>query len=176
MAKKTSSSKGRTIKLPGANKMGGDGGGVKVPENDYRVKIIKIEQTETKEDARSMLVIHYKIVEGKYKDKLIKDRIVLVASEDKKDTLWKLRQLLEAAGKKVPEKAFNLNIDKLIGIEVAATVGDGNPYNNRIKSEIKDINDLSILDEDDEEDEDDDDEDDEDDDEEMEDVDLEDEI
>lgn len=176
-SKKTKST-GRTIKLPGGDKMRGSGGGVKVPEGDYRMKIVKIEQTETKDDGRSMLVLHYKFVEGKHKGKLIKDRIVLVGNEDKKDTLWKLTQVLEALGKKIPDSAFKLNIDNLIGGEVAVTVIDGNEYKGHIKSEVGDVNDLSILEEENEDDDEDDDEDDEDedDDEEMEDVDLDDEI
>lgn len=173
MAKSKKSSNGRTIKLPGADKMGGGGGSVRIAEGDYRAKIAKIEQTETKDDGRSMLVLHYKISDGKQKGKVIKDRIVLVASDEKKDTLWKLRQVLEALGKKIPDKAFNLNIDGIIGGEVAITVVDGDPYKNRIKSEIGDVNDLSVLEEEDDEDDEDSDDDDDD---EMEDVDLDDEL
>jgi hypothetical protein len=181
-------SSGRTINLPGASNMGG-AGSVRIPEGDYRAKIVKIEQTETKDDGRSMLVLHYKINDGKHKGKVIKDRIVLVASDEKKDTLWKLRQLLEALGKKIPDDKFKLNIDNLIGGVVAATVIDGDPYKNRVKSEIGDINDLSVLEEEDDEDDDDEDEPPkkkgkkdkkkgkkDDDDEEMEEVDLDDEL
>jgi hypothetical protein len=178
-SKKTSSSSGRTIKLPGSSKMSGSGGSVRVPEGDYKVKIAKIEQTETKDDQRSMLVLHYKIVEGKHKGKVIKDRIVLVGNDEKKDTLWKLSQVLEALEKKVPDKAFRLNIDGLIDGVVAATISDGDPYKNRIKSEIGDINHVSILDEEDEDEEDEDDEESDDEDEEdedLEDVDLDDEL
>lgn len=172
-SKKTkSTSSGRKIKLPGGDKMGG-GGGLRVPEGDYRMTISKIEQTETKDDQRSMLVLHYKFMEGKFKGKTIPDRIVLVGNDEKKDTLWKMRQLLEALGKDVPGKAFSLDLDKLIGGEVAVTIIDGNEYKGRIKSEVGDVNDLSILDEEDE-DEDDEDDDDEEEDEEDEDVDLDD--
>lgn len=178
MAKTTKKTKstGRTIKLPGGDKMRGSGGGVKVPEGDYRMKIVKVEQTETKDDGRSMLVIHYKFVEGKHKGKLIKDRIVLVGNDEKKDTLWKLTQVLEALGKKIPDSAFRLNIDNLIGGEVAATIIDGNEYKGRIKSEVGDINDLSILEEEDDDEDDDEDSDEDEDDDEMEDVDLDDEL
>lgn len=170
MAKSKSS--GRAITLPGADKMGGGGGSIRIAEGDYRAKIAKIEQTETKDDGRSMLVLHYKISDGKQKGKVIKDRIVLVGNDEKKDTLWKLRQVLEALGKKIPDKTFKLNIDGLIGGEVAITVIDGTPYRNRIKSEIGDVNDLSVLEDEDDEDTDDDEEDDD----EMEDVDLDDEL
>lgn len=168
-------STGRTISLDG-EKMQGSGGSVRLPEGDYKAKISKIEQTETKDDARSMLVLHYKISDGKHKGKILKDRIVLVGNSDKKDTLWKLRQVLEALGKKVPAKGFKLNIDNLIGGEVAITVIDGEPYKNRIKSEVGDVNDLSVLEEEDDEEDDDEEEDEDDDDEEMEDVDLDDEL
>lgn len=175
--KKTRSA-GRTIKLPGADKMGTGGGGARIAEGDYRATVAKIEQTETKEDHRSMLCVHYKISEGKKKGTVLKEYIVLVGNDEKKDTLWKLRQLLEAMGKTVPSKPFNLNIDKLIGGEIAITVEDGDPYKGRIKSEVRDVNDVSILDEEDDEEEDDEDSDDDDDeeDDDLEDVDLDDEL
>lgn len=164
-------SKGRTIQVDGS-KMQGEGS-IRVPENDYKATITQIEQTTTKDDDRAMLVLHYKIADGKHKGKTIKDRIVLKASSDKKDTIWKLRQVLEAMGKKVPTKLFSLNLDKLIGPEVAITVVDGKPWNNKIKSEIADVQSVDILDEeDDDEDEDSDDDDDDD----LEEVDLDDEL
>lgn len=159
--------KGRIITLDGT-KMQSTGGSVRVPEGDYRAKIKKIQQTETKQGDESMLVLTYTIVDGKYKGKSIVDRIVL-----RESVFWKLRQVLEALGKKVPNKAFKVDIDKLVGGEVAITVVDGEPYKNRIQSEIGDVQSVDILDADDEDEEE---ESDDDDDEELEDVDLDDEI
>lgn len=168
MAKAAKKTGGRVISVDGS-KMAGGGGSARVPEDDYRAKIAEIKQTESSA-GDPMLVLTYQIVDGKYKGKKIIDRIVLTEK-----VLWKLRQVLEAMGKTVPSKLFKLNIDGLIGPEVAITVVDGEPYKGRIKSEISDVQSTDILDESDEEEEDDDDDDD-DDDEELDEVDLDDEL
>lgn len=154
------------------SKMQSGGGSVRVPEDDYAAKIDRIERSKVRDGdnaGTTMLIVHYKISKGKHKGKVIKDRIVLMES-----TLWKLRQLMEALGKKVPGKVFKVDVDKFEGGEVVISVVDGEPYKNRIKSEISDVQSPDNVDTDDE-DEDDEDEDDDDDDE-LEDVDLDEEL
>jgi hypothetical protein len=167
---KKSGGKGGVIQVDGA-KMQGGGGSVRIPEDDYPAKVAKIERGKVKDGdnaGTTMLIVHYKIAKGKHKGKVIKDRIVLMES-----TLWKLRQLMEALGKKVPSKVFKVDVDKFVGGDVVISVVDGEPYKNRIKSEISDVQNPDNVDTD--EDDDDDDDNDSDDDE-LEDVDLDDEL
>lgn len=162
MAKdKTAKSKGaRTISVGDemAKAMNQAGGGsVRVPEDDYPARLVKIERTVTKSgdnEGAPMIVLHWKIKSGNHKGKVIKDRIVII---DK--LMWKLRQLYEAFGMKVPTKAFKIDLDKLEGKDAAITVIDGDPYRNKIKSEISDVQPIDSLEEDDEDEDDDDDED-----------------
>lgn len=157
---------GRVLQIDGS-KMQGGGGSARVPEDDYKAKIIEIiDKPSSAGDP--MLTLTYQITEGKHKGKKIKDRIVLTEK-----VLWKLRQLLEAQGKTVPEKLFKLNIDKLMGPEVAITVVDGEPYRGRIKSEIGDVQSVDVLED---SDEDDDDDTDDDEDEDLDEVDVDDEL
>lgn len=151
-----------------AMKNSGGGGSVRVPEDDYPARLVKIERTLVKSgdnEGKPMLVLHYKIKSGKHKGKVIKDRIAIIAS-----TMWKLRQLYEAIGKKVPTKAFKIDLDGLEGSDVAITVVDGEPYRNKIKSEISDVQPIDSLEEDDDDDDDDEDDDD------LEEVDVDDEL
>lgn len=150
---------------------GDSGGRTRVPEDDYLLKCEKIELTESKSSGNPMLVWTWVISEGKFKGKKLVDRTVL----DKK-SIWKLRQILEAGGHEVPEKVVSLRYDKYVGMEVGATVVDGEPYNNRIKSEIADYVSTDVLEGSDEDEEElDDEEEDDEDEEEEEDEDEEDE-
>lgn len=75
------------------------GGGIKIKEGTYRVKIIAAKHTVSAEKGTHGLEIMLQIMEGKYKGKKLRD------------TLWarpkaysRFRLLLEAIGKKVPAK------------------------------------------------------------------------
>lgn len=167
MAKKKS--KG-TIVIP-MDKEESGGGRIRVPEGDYILKCVKVENATSKKSGDPMLVWHWEFAEGKYAGREIVDRTVLTPK-----ALWKVRQILEAMGKTVPTKAFNLNVKALVGTEVGATITDGEPYgdNNRISSEVGEYIDPDVVrgndvDDEDEEDEDEEDEEEEDEDEEDED-------
>lgn len=181
--KKKKGTKGASITAEFGHKdaKGSGGGGVRIPEGDYLAKIIKAEQKEAKTGSQ-MIVWTFKILEGKYKGKKIKDNSVLVPK-----ALFRLRNLLEALGVKVPEKTVKINFAKYVGEEIGLTIVDGEEYKNKIRSEVGDFipadsvdaddDDEDDEDEDDEdldEDEDDDDDDEDDEDEDLDEVDLED--
>jgi hypothetical protein len=67
-------------------------------------------------------------------------------------SLWVLRNLLEAGGKNVPDAVVNLDIRKLLGMELGVTVAD-EEYEGRIYSDVKDFVSLDILEGSDEEEE-----------------------
>ena len=172
------------IRIP---KLPAGGGRIRVPESDYVLELTDI-KTDPSQGGDPMLTWVWEINEPEqFSGKVIRDRTVMTEK-----VLWKIRQILESMGVKVPKSAFDLPIKKLIGKQVGATLVDGEPYKNRIASEVGDYMDFetaraSIAEEDedledeeleDEEDEDaddedeDDEEDEEDDDEEDEDEDL----
>jgi hypothetical protein len=184
VAKKRKGS-GDTLRIDFSKEVEGGGGGVRIPENDYKGQIIKIKKIRSSEKDTPGLAVTVKVTEGKFKGKKLTDRLWITPK-----SLWRVRSLLEALGLSVPKKVVNIPIKKIIGKEVGMTVIDDEPYNGRIKSKIGDFVDLETLadldDEDDEdfdededsdldedEDEDDSDEDEDDDDDEDEDDDLE---
>lgn len=134
----------------------GNGGGVRIPEDDYRAKVTKVSLTEAKSSGNPMLVWEYEISEGKHKGKKIIDRTVLT-----KQSAWKIRQILEAMDVTVPLKKLKFDTDKYVGKEIGITVTDGDEYNGRIKSEVSDYlsidavgeADVDVDDDDDEEEE-----------------------
>lgn len=139
------------------------GGRVRVPEDDYRAKVLSVKQ-ETAKSGNEMLVWEFEIRSGdkKAKGKKIKDYTVLQAN-----SLWKLKGLLEAIGVSVPQKKLDILpiLKKVKGKELGITVID-EEYENKISSKVSDYLDLDALestdDEDDESDEDDDEDDDDD--------------
>lgn len=173
--KKKSGSGGsaEVIRIDFGKEVEGGGGGVRLPESDYKAKIIKIKKIRSEEKDTPGIAVTMKITEGKFEGKKLTDRLWITPK-----SLWRVRALLEALGISVPKKAVNLPTKKLVGKEVGITVIDDDPYKGRIKSKIGDFIDLETLadlydeddeDEDDEDDIDEDDDEDEEDDEEEED-------
>lgn len=158
----------------------GGGGRIRVPEGDYVAKIIDAEKTEAKSSGNTMIVWTLEILEGKYKGKKIKTRTVMTPK-----ALFFLRNLLEALGAEVPEKASKIRYKKYVGKKIGITIED-NEYENKVSSEVSDFLDPDMVGADDEEDDDedddldddeddedsDDDEDDDDEDEDLDEVDL----
>ena len=109
---------------------------VKVPEGDYTAKLVKMEKTNAKSgDKNPMLVVDFEFTSGGkgVVGQRIRDRHILI-----KDSLWTLRNMLEAMGLKVPNGKMNIKEGQLIGRAVGLTVIDGDEYKGKIRSEVGD--------------------------------------
>lgn len=183
-----SSKKGKsevTVDLSGTESRKGG----RIPPGDYAVKVVKAVQDVSPQKKSPRIHFEFEITDGKQKGKHLYHDCYLGA-----DSLWKLRNTLEAMGEEVPKKKAKLNLKKYKGKELAVAV-DLEEYDGKMSSKVQDTFPLDDLmngddedeeledddddeeddededdDEDDDEDEDDDDEDDDDDD--LEDVDL----
>lgn len=144
--------KAGTVRIP---KDTGEGGGrVRVPEGDYRAKILSIKQ-DTSQAGNQMLVVTYQGLDGAMKGKKVKDYMALTTKAS-----WKVRGWLKALGAKTPESEFDLPFKKLVGKEVGVTLQDDEYTNDKgkstISSKISDYLSLEDLEADDDEDDDDD--------------------
>lgn len=128
-------------------------GGVRIPENDYRFKVVKVKKGKSSEKETPGLFVTLKVMEGKHKGKTIPDRLWLTPK-----SYNRLREFMEAMGLKVPNKAVDIPYKKFKGKELGGTVVDDEPYQGRIRSKIGAYIDLETLEElyseDDDEDED----------------------
>lgn len=151
-SKKSKGSKADVVRIDFNKEVEGGGGGIRVPENDYAVKLVSAKNIRASEKDTPGILIKCKITDGKHKGKAITDRLWITPK-----SLWRIRALLEAIGVSVPKSAVNIPLKKLIGKELGITVVDDDPYKGKIKSTIADFIDLETLNEaDDDEDEDDD--------------------
>lgn len=111
-----------------------------IPEGLHKMKVESVEQTEA-QDGTDMLVYALRPAEGKYKSRLFPYYCKLQPNQ-----LWKLRDLLVAAGQTVPKRAGQIDIEAPVGKFIAAEVGDATgQYSGR--SEINNTYGLDILDE-----------------------------
>jgi hypothetical protein len=115
------------------------GGRVRVPEDDYHVRVATVKQQESKA-GNQMLVWDFEFMDGKAKGKKIRDRTVLTT-----EALWKLKQLLEAMGIAVPSKRVALDLRKYIGKELGVTVVD-EEYEGKMYSKVSDYVSIDVLD------------------------------
>lgn len=106
----------------------------RLPEGEYVFKIENAQQTKAKSTGNSMIVFTLRVAKGQFKGEQVTYRQMLL-----KQNLWSFRNLLEAMGHNVPEGKIKIRLDSLMKKQVGARVADGEPYNNRIKSEIVDF-------------------------------------
>lgn len=143
MAKRSKAKAGQVI-IPMSREVKGSGGGARLAEGDYLATVKKVTKETSKEEGNPYLKWLFD-VEGKS----VADNTTLT---DK--SLWKLRQLLEAMGMKVPDTDFPLTLKKYKGKEVGVTLVDDEPYNGRIKSTVAEYMDPKVIGQDDVDDDD----------------------
>ncbi len=116
-----------------------EGGGKRprLPEGDYPVKVTKVEKKQA-QSGNTMLVFDLTISEGPGKGKMIRDRCTLVES-----AMWRLYNLMTAAGLKVSKKKMNVPMGKFEGLEFAVTLED-EEYEGKMYSSVAEF--LSLED------------------------------
>lgn len=109
-----------------------------MPEGLYEARVSGLEQREA-QDGTDMLVYGLQPTQAKYATRNFPYFCKLQQNQ-----LWKLRDLLVAAGESVPKKATQIDPEKIIGGKVVIEVGDGTgQYSDR--SEVIAVYPLSTL-------------------------------
>ena len=103
---------------------------VKVPEGDYGWKVTKVVSKKAQSSGNPCLVFELLLTSGPKAGvgKKIPHNCTLT-----KQSLWNLRNLIEATGRQVPSKALKLDLDKMVGWTGAGTVID-DEYDGKKKS------------------------------------------
>ena len=106
-------------------------GSAQVPAGTYRARVNDFEETESKA-GNAMFVVYLEIIDGPYAGKQIIDRL-----PQTEKAMFRSAAFLQALGVKIAKKRISLNPRSLIGRPVDIVVEDGEPYNGRVKSEVR---------------------------------------
>lgn len=106
-------------------------GSAQVPAGTYRARVNDFEETESKA-GNAMFVVYLEIIDGPYTGKQIIDRL-----PQTEKAMFRSAAFLQALGVKIAKKRIALNPKSLIGRPVDILVEDGEPFNGRVKSEVR---------------------------------------
>lgn len=102
-----------------------------VPAGTYHAEVADFEETISKAD-NMMFVVYLRITDGPYAGQQIIDRLPQTAK-----AMFRSAAFLQALGVKISKKKIALNPKSLIDRHVDIVVEDGEPYNGRVKSEVR---------------------------------------
>ena len=106
-------------------------GSAQVPAGTYHARVNDFEETESKA-GNAMFVVYLEIIDGPYTGKQIIDRL-----PQTEKAMFRSAAFLQALGVKIAKKRIALNPKSLIGRPVDILVEDGEPFNGRVKSEVR---------------------------------------
>lgn len=100
----------------------------------YNAEIAGVEMTKTKSDNTDMLVFAIVAGPGRYPYycKIVPNQ------------LWKLRELIEAAGTKVPNKVVQIDPAKYVGAKINVELED-DTYNGKLRSRVARVAQFSAV-------------------------------
>lgn len=102
-----------------------------VAPGTYRAEVSDFEETTSKA-GNTMFVVYLEIVEGPHAGQQIIDRL-----PQTEKAMFRSAAFLQALGVKIAKKKIALNPRSLIGRPVDIVVEDGEPYNGKVKSEVR---------------------------------------
>ena len=102
-----------------------------VAPGTYRAEVSDFEETTSKA-GNAMFVVYLEITEGAHAGQQIIDRL-----PQTEKAMFRSAAFLQALGVKIAKKRISLNPKSLIGRPVDIVVEDGEPYNGRVKSEVR---------------------------------------
>ena len=102
-----------------------------VAPGTYHAEVSDFEET-TSRAGNAMFVVYLEIIEGPHAGQQIIDRL-----PQTEKAMFRSAAFLQALGVKIAKKKIALNPRSLIGRPVDIVVEDGEPYNGRVRSEVR---------------------------------------
>lgn len=102
-----------------------------VAPGTYHAEVSDFEETTSKA-GNAMFVVYLEIIEGPHAGQQIIDRL-----PQTEKAMFRSAAFLQALGVKIAKKKVALNPRSLLGRPVDIVVEDGEPYNGRVKSEVR---------------------------------------
>jgi hypothetical protein len=92
-------------------------------------------ETDTAKSGNTMINLWFRIQGGEFDGSTIVDRLVLT---DK--SMFRVVGFMQGIGLPTPKKRLRLNVRQFVGKTLEIDVEDGDPYNGRVKSEVRGYN------------------------------------
>ena len=105
--------------------------GSRVPPARYRVQVEDAENDKSS-NGNPMVNLWLRIVGGEYDGHTIVDRLVITDR-----SLFRVVGFMQAIGLPTPKKRLKINIRQFLGKTLDVDIEDGEPYNGRVKSEVR---------------------------------------
>jgi hypothetical protein len=105
--------------------------GQRVAPGRYRVRVDDTELDKSSA-GNQMINLWLRVVGGEFNDAIIVDRLVLTEK-----SLFRVVGFLQAIGIPTPKKKIRLDLRAFLNKELEVDVEDGDPYNGRVKSEVR---------------------------------------
>lgn len=105
--------------------------GQRVTPGRYRV-LVEDAEMDTAKSGNKMINLWLRVEEGEHQGATIIDRLVLT-----ENSLFRVVGFMQAIGLPTPKKRLALNLRNFIGRHLIIDVEDGDPYNGRVKSEVR---------------------------------------
>jgi len=105
--------------------------GSRVPQGTYVVVVDDAEPAES-QAKNPMVNLWFRITGGEFDGQTITDRLVLTEK-----SLFRVVAFMQAVGLPTPRQRIKVNIRQFIGKRLLIDVSDGEPYNGRIRSEVR---------------------------------------
>jgi Protein of unknown function (DUF669) len=105
--------------------------GQQIKPGRYRV-IVDDAELDTSKQGNQMINLWLRVADGPFASAVIIDRLV---NTDK--SLFRIVAFMQAIGMPTPKKRLRFNVRSFVGKTLEVDVEDGEPYNGRVKSEVR---------------------------------------
>lgn len=105
--------------------------GNRVVPGRYTV-LVEDAESDTARSGNPMVNLWLRVQGGEFDGATIVDRLVLTEK-----SLFRVVGFMQAIGLPTPRKRFKINVRQLVGKTLDIEVEDGEPYNGRVKSEVR---------------------------------------
>lgn len=105
--------------------------GARVTPDRYHV-VVEDAETDRSKAGNPMVNLWLKVQGGPHDGATLTDRLTLTEK-----SLFRVVGFMQAIGLPTPNKRFKINLQRFIGQHLLVDVDDGEPYNGRVKSEVR---------------------------------------
>lgn len=105
--------------------------GTRVPEGRYTV-LVEDADLDKSNNGNQMIILWLSVLDEEFAGATVVDRLTITEK-----ALFRVVGFMQAIGLPTPKKRFSIDVKRFIGKTLDIDVADGEPYNGRVKSEVR---------------------------------------